>query len=149
MRHRSPVHRVGPTDYCVVLSRRMTFADGRAVGDLRSKMRVVFARLGLPMPELATTICDPDLMGPIDFEFGKFRTVALVPNNDRPAWKLDDLAPELESRGWRVCRVDELDLASPALLLKRMARAFDGAGKARWNRRPPILLGAPKSIWQY
>ena len=128
----------------------MRFADGRAATDLHSRVRVVFARLGLPVPDLATSIGAPDPLGPIDFEFGRFRTVALVdPASDQRVKQLDDLERSLMAIGWRVCRVDESDVTSPVLLSRRMATAFRGAGTGRWGRRPPILVGAPKSIWQY
>jgi hypothetical protein len=106
--------------------------------------------LGLPFPEVATSICAPDPLGPIDFEFSRFRTVALVdPAIHQRSKQLDDLERRLLAIGWRFCRVDESDVKLPALLSRRMATAFNGAGAGRWSRRPAILVGAPRSIWQY
>ena len=115
------------------------FLDGRAESVGESKSRIIFSRIGLPMPEPQFEIVDWDgrSVARTDFGWESQRTVGefdgkikygrLIGPGERPE---DALFREkiredrIRDLGWEVVRWTWADLEEPQLLATRLQRAF-------------------------
>ncbi len=136
------LRRMGPVPGSRRAARVLAFADGHSESVGESRSRVVLHRLGLPAPDLQVRLRRPDgsLIGRCDFGWRDHRTVGEF--DGRVKYRADDggdpgdvvfrekrREDEIRDAGWEVARWTWADLDTPAVVDRRIRRAFARAGR--------------------
>ncbi|MGY1685848.1 type IV toxin-antitoxin system AbiEi family antitoxin domain-containing protein [Geodermatophilus sp. SYSU D00867] len=136
------LQRTGPVPGSRRAARVVAFADGRSGSVGESRSRVLLHRLGLPSPDLQVRLLRPDrsLVGRCDFGWRAHRTVGEF--DGRVKYRADEgqdpgdvvfreklREDEIRDSGWEVARWTWADLDAPAVVDRRIRRAFSRAGR--------------------
>jgi hypothetical protein len=131
----------------------VAFADGLAESVGESRSRVMFARVGLPRPVLQREIHANSgrLIGRVDFDIERFRTVGEFDGlrkycrDLRPGERPEDAVVREKLREDEIRETDRQmvrwiwrEIASPEVVLGRFQRAFARAGFPDWTPCPRL-----------
>ncbi|MGX5656374.1 hypothetical protein ACWKWC_16495 [Geodermatophilus nigrescens] len=135
--------RMGPVPGTRRAARVLAFADGRSESVGESRSRVLIERLGLPAPDLQVRIVRPDrtLVARCDFGWRDRTTVGEF--DGRVKYRADGSGrdpadavyreklreDEIRDSRWEVARWGWADLDTPAVVARRITRAFARAGR--------------------
>ena len=135
---------MGPVPGSRRAARVLGFADARSESVGESRSRVLLHRLGLPVPDLQVRVVRPGgrLVGRCDFGWRDRRTVGEFdgrveyradagPDAGEVVFREEVREDELRDHGWEVARWTWPDLATPAVVERRIRRAFARAGRPR------------------
>jgi hypothetical protein len=136
--------RMGPVPGSRRAARVVSFSDGRSESVGESRSRVLLHRLGLPAPDLQVRLLRPDrsVIARCDFGWRDRRTVGEF--DGRVKYRGEGAGPapgevvfreklredEVRDHGWEVARWTWPDLDAPAVVERRVRRAFARAGRA-------------------
>ncbi|SFN99651.1 Transcriptional regulator, AbiEi antitoxin, Type IV TA system [Geodermatophilus obscurus] len=136
--------RMGPVPGSRRASRVVAFADGRSESVGESRSRVLMHRLGLPVPDLQVRLLRPDrsVIARCDFGWRDHRTVgefdgrvkyrgeAAGPDPGEVVFREKRREDDIRDSGWEVARWTWADLRTPAVVERRIRRAFARGGRS-------------------